>query len=116
MMALVDDGRPRPAILRTVAVRGDGVDELVEAIVAQGSAPATTARRAERARARARGRLTDILGRTLLRRTIESGLGEAGFERTVERLAAREIDPYSAADEVLAASRGEAPAPARREG
>ena len=116
MMALVDDGRPRPAILRTVAIRGDGVDELVEAIVAQGSAPATTARRAARAHARARGRLIDILGRTLLRRTIESGLGEAGFERTVERLAAREIDPYSAADEVLAASRGEAPAPARREG
>jgi LAO/AO transport system kinase len=116
MMALVDDGRPRPAILRTVAIRGDGVDELVEAIEAQGTAPATTARRAERSRARARGRLKDILVRTLLRNTIESGLGETGFERTVERLAAREIDPYTAADEVLAASRGEASAPARREG
>ncbi len=115
MMALVDDARPRPAILRTVAIRGDGVDELVEAIETQGTAPETRARRADRARARARGRLTDILGRALLRRTIETGLGEAGFERTIERLAAREIDPYSAAEEVLAACGAAAPAPARRE-
>ncbi len=116
MMALVDDSRPRPAILRTVATRGDGVEELVEAILAQASSADTAARRGERARARARGRLNDILGRTLLRRTIERGLGEAGFERTVERLAAREIDPYTAADEVLAASRDAAAEPARREG
>jgi len=115
MMALVDEPRARPPILRTVATRGEGTEELVEAIEAHLASPEAAARRAARQRERARGRLTEILGRTLVRRAIEEGVGRDGFDRTVERLARREVDPYGAADEVLEACRLPLPAVPDRE-
>lgn len=105
MMALVDEPRVRPPILRTVATRGEGTEELIEAIEAHLASPEAAARRASRQRERARGRLTEILGRTLVRRAIDEGVGRDGFDRTVERLSRREVDPYGAAEEVLEACR-----------
>ncbi len=99
----LDDGRPRPPVLKTIATRGEGVPELVEAVEAHLSRPESAGRRAARRRARARARLEDILREGVIRQ-LRDGYGAEAWEGLVRDLAARRIDPYSAADRVLAAA------------
>jgi LAO/AO transport system kinase len=105
MMALTDDGRPRPAIVRTVATRGQGIDELAAAIEEHLARPETAGARRERRVQRARVRLEEVLAQALFRRVVERGVGLAHWNGVVERLARRETDPYSAVEEILAADR-----------
>ena len=97
----LDDGRPRPPVLKTIATRGEGIDELVEAIEAHLSRPESAGRRAARRQERARARLEDILREAVVRR-LREGYGEEAWDGLVADLAARRVDPYSAADRVLA--------------
>ncbi len=101
MLSMADESRPRPAILKTVATTGDGIPELMDAVAAHLSHPDTAERRRERRLLRARVRLEDILGRALFRRVVEHGVGLDTWNRTVERLAARETDPYSAVEDII---------------
>ena len=55
-----------------------------------------------RLRARAEFRLREILTRRFLRHVEQQVLGDGGFDRLLDRMAAREIDPYSAADQIFA--------------
>jgi GTPase len=93
-------GQWRPPILKTIATNGAGVAELVDAIwtFRSHSEATQSARRHERSAFRLReliaNRFMDHLERGVLRP------GE--LEAMVERVAAREIDPYTAADELLA--------------
>jgi LAO/AO transport system kinase len=100
MLTLGPKTAARPAILRTVAVRGEGIDGLVAAIAAwlEQSGPA---RRAERRRERAASRLLAVLGERVMARLLAEGFGAGGFELAVQRIAERETDPYSAARAVL---------------
>jgi LAO/AO transport system kinase len=106
MMMLGGDAGVRPPILKTVATRGEGVLELVLAIEARLGRPETERLRAERRLRRARVRLTDVLGRALFENAVDRGIGVEHWNRIVERLARRETDPYTAADEIVAAGRG----------
>jgi len=99
----LDDGRPRPPVLKTIATRGEGIDELVAAIEEHLSRPESAERRAARRRERARARLEDILREAVLRQ-LREGYGSEDWEGLVRDLAARRVDPYSAADRVLAAA------------
>ena len=85
----------RPPILKTVATTGEGVAELVEAISAfrARSTPTNAARRRERSESR----LRELVSARLLARIEEPKLG-----KMADRVAAGEIDPYSAADELVA--------------
>jgi len=91
----VPSGRVRPAIVKTVATTGDGVRELVQAIeqFRAHSASATATRRRERSQ----NRLRDIVSARLL-----SKIDERLLTAMADRVAAGEIDPYSAADDLLA--------------
>lgn len=109
MMTLTDDHRPRPPILKTVATQGQGIDALIAAIQVHRESPDYQAGRVERRQDRARGRLTEMLTRALLERTLSAGIGQEGWERLIARVAGREIDPYTAVEQVLAAERKSTP-------
>jgi LAO/AO transport system kinase len=89
----------RPPIVRTIATSGEGIDELNAAIVRfQAANPGTRTRRRDRGERRFRDRLAE---RTL--QIVERDvLTAAAMAAIIERIAARELDPYTAADEVLA--------------
>jgi LAO/AO transport system kinase len=91
-----------PLLLRTVAVRAEGIDELLEAIDLHGRAMATTAAGTsgrELARARrwivelAAGRLRDVL-------TAPDGPLRRRLDELAERVAGRTIDPITAAEQL----------------
>ena len=101
MMSLVPGGaRPRPAIYRTVAVSGEGIEELragLDAFVAGSAA----ARRDARRRERAEMRFLAILTERFLHDVRDRILAGARFDETVAEIAERRLDPYSAAERVL---------------
>jgi len=83
----------KPPIVRTEANRGVGVDELWRQIGRFREHSA--GQRAVRQRERHRVRLRELLSRRLVER-IEAGLPEGEIDRIAERVAARDLDPYSA--------------------
>jgi LAO/AO transport system kinase len=98
----------RPPILKTVATTGEGVGELVEAIekFRAHSASASAARRRERSQSR----LRDIVSARLL-----SKIDARQLTAMADRVAAGEIDPYSAAEELLRLSVAQAVRPASKQ-
>jgi LAO/AO transport system kinase len=93
----------RPPILKTVATTGAGVPELVAAIerFREHTGAASTGRRRERAA----WRLRELVARRFLRQ-VETTVGPGEFEHLLDRIAGREIDPYTAADEMIARAAG----------
>jgi LAO/AO transport system kinase len=82
----------------TEATRPLGVDELWRQI---GRYREHTAdRQADRRRERQRFRLRDLLARTLVQR-VEASLPAGEIDRMSERVAKRELDPYSAVTEMI---------------
>ncbi len=101
MMALVpEDGRPRPSIYRTIAVRDEGVAELEEGIRRFAGGPGT-ARRGERRRERADARFRAILYERLVGGVLARVLPGDALRAAVDEIAERRTDPYTAADRVL---------------
>ena len=89
----------RPPIVKTQATTGAGVPELFEAV--ERFREHRDGARADRQRARAGGRLRDLLSRRFVQH-IEREVLEAGeFERLVDRIAARTLDPHTAARALL---------------
>ena len=89
----------RPPIVRTVATRGLGTDELVGEIARfrARQAPGDHGRR----RARAEHRLRECLTQGALRHIERHVLAAGELDTIVDRIASRDVDPYTAADEVL---------------
>ena len=89
----------RPPILKTVATTGEGVPELWAAIVQflAHSASAAAARR----RQRQAYRLRELLSQQFLQQ-LEQTLPAGHLDRLVDRIAARDLDPYTAARDLLA--------------
>ena len=94
----VEPGEWRPPIVKTVATTGVGVPELCAAI-AQFQAHSTQAS-GVRVRRRQASHLREVLTHRLLQH-LERGLPAGELDRIVDRIAAREIDPYSAAAELM---------------
>ena len=101
MLDLVEGpARPRPAIVRTVAVRGEGIDELrrsVQAFLGSAGHERRAARRRERAEARLRAVLAERVVRWVVERTLEGG----AWDGVVEDIAARRVDPYTAVEGLI---------------
>jgi LAO/AO transport system kinase len=93
----------RPPIVKTVATSGSGVPELVRAIEQfRAHAGAQTPARAEaRRRVRAEHRLRELVTQGFLDRLERSVLAPGELSEVAARIAAREIDPYSAAASLL---------------
>jgi LAO/AO transport system kinase len=92
------DGAWRPPVLKTDALSGSGVAELWSAIDRFRGTSAD--RRHRRRRERDAARLRMVLSQRLLTQA-ESALAPGELERILDRIAARTLDPYSAADEIL---------------
>jgi LAO/AO transport system kinase len=89
----------RPPIIRTEATTGRGVPELVAAI--QRFRAHTAGSQGSRRRMRAEFRLRELLAQRLVQHVERRVLRTGELEEFLERIAARELDPYSAADEIV---------------
>ncbi len=101
MLSMASQHGDVPEIVRTVAASGQGTPELVAAIDAFRTRAETNGALARKRRAQLGQQFHDALQRRLLERVRERVLPQAETERIVDRLAARETDPWSAAADVL---------------
>ncbi|MFC8128607.1 methylmalonyl Co-A mutase-associated GTPase MeaB [Streptomyces sp. NPDC057302] len=90
----------RPPIVKTVAARGEGIDEVVEALEKHRAWMEERGVLAERRAARA-AREVETIAVTALRERIADLHGDARLSALAERIVAGELDPYSAADELI---------------
>jgi len=99
---MVGFGEPdgwRVPVLRTVASRGEGVDELVAALDAHRQWADGSGERDRRRVARAEAEI-EAVAVTRLRARIRDVHGGAGLADLAKRVVAGELDPYAAADEL----------------
>ncbi|MFF5402063.1 MULTISPECIES: methylmalonyl Co-A mutase-associated GTPase MeaB [Streptomyces] len=104
MLGLGEARRPgdwRPPIVKTVAARAEGVDEVVEALEKHRAWMEERGVLAERRRARAAHEV-ETIAVTALRRRIGDLHGDRRLGALAERITAGELDPYRAADELIA--------------
>jgi LAO/AO transport system kinase len=89
----------RPPIVKTIATGGQGVADLVAAIwrFREHSARTETARR----RTRSEYRLRELVSQRFMDHLEREVLAENELATLVERIATREIDPYTAANDLL---------------
>jgi LAO/AO transport system kinase len=100
LASLADDGW-RPRIVSTVASTGSGVDDVVEAIASHRSWLSGGGRLEAKRSARLCDELIGILSERVVERVRGLRAGE-DFARVQATVAAREVDPWTAADELLA--------------
>jgi LAO/AO transport system kinase len=91
----------KPPIVKTEATRGIGIDELWRQIgrYREHSGEQQATRRQERQRVR----LRELLARQLVQR-VEAALPAGEIDRMSERVAKRELDPYSAVTDLIASA------------
>ncbi len=107
MMLSLDDAMSegwRPPVMRTEATTGRGISELIDMIdrFREQSVDTLGARR----RARAEWRLREILGRRFMIHLETHVFTPGEFGEWLDRISAREVDPYGAADQVMARALG----------
>jgi LAO/AO transport system kinase len=90
----------RPPILKTVATSGRGVPELVDAIWSFRDHSERT--QAARRRTRSEWRLRELVAQRFMDHLERKVLVAGELGRVVDRIAARELDPYTAANNLLA--------------
>ena len=102
MLSLVPNHEaPRPEIFRTVAVANEGIREFDEGMT-RFLKGVGKRRHGQRRRDRARSRLQAVLLDQLLTLVQQKALPAGAFEKLVDRVADRELDPYSAVREIVA--------------
>ncbi len=87
-------------IVQTVATRGEGIDELWSAVEEHREFQERSGQLERRRTARLRDELRDIV-LARLREQAEAVCTGERFEKLVAQVAARELDPYAAAGELL---------------
>jgi LAO/AO transport system kinase len=95
-----DEGAWRPPVVRTEATTGRGVSELAATI--DRFRQHTAATQGSRRRARAEFRVRELLGDLFLRHVEACVLQPGEMAALLDRIAAREIDPYTAVDGIMA--------------
>jgi GTPase len=90
----------RPPIIKTEATTGRGLPELLDAIerFRKHTTPAT----GERRRTRAEWRVRELIAQRFVQHVEAKVLAPGEFDAMLDRIARREVDPYTAADEILA--------------
>jgi LAO/AO transport system kinase len=92
--------RAKPEILRTIAVRNEGIARL-RAGIGDFMVRAGQQRRQERRRDRAEARFRAVLADRIMNRVLETVFPGDSIDRVVEEIAERRVDPYSAVDRVV---------------
>ena len=93
------EGEWRPPILKTEATTGAGVTELWDTI--RRFRAHSEGARARRLKARNEYRLRDLLTHRFMEHVEKELLGPVEFDQLLTRIAARELDPYTAASDIL---------------
>jgi LAO/AO transport system kinase len=101
MLSLAGGHDDRPAIVKTVATRDEGIGELLAAVEAYRERARAAGVLARKRRAQLRRLLEQAVRDRVMGHVLRHVLPPAELEATVERLAAREIDPFSAAEDVV---------------
>jgi LAO/AO transport system kinase len=101
MLSLAGPEAPRPAIVRTVATTDQGTALVLAEIEAFRTRAEQSGLLARKRRDHLRRQFEETLQDRLRRRVEEKALGREEREKIVDRLAARELDPFAAVDEVL---------------
>lgn len=105
LLALSPAGSRRPPILKTTATKGEGLDALVDAIADHYAYLETSGLLARHLEEDARHQVLSIARQILLER-IRKSTSETELEGLVARIAARELDPHTAAEELTASVLG----------
>jgi len=95
----------RPPIVKTVAARGEGIDEVVEALDKHRAWMEKHGVLAERRRARASHEI-ETIAVTALRERIGDLAGDQRLSALAAKVADGELDPYAASDELVAGLTG----------
>jgi len=93
------EGRWRPPIAKTEATTGKGIPELVELI--ERFRTHTAGALGERRRARAEFRVRELMAHRFVQHVEQNVLGAGEFAALLDRIAARELDPYTAVDDIF---------------
>jgi LAO/AO transport system kinase len=99
MLDLTTASDGRPPIVATTAATGEGVDELWAAIREHRDHLTTTGQLEERRRSRVADEITEIVAALLRERARASAADH--LDRLAASVAARELDPWSAAEQLL---------------
>lgn len=98
-LQMYGEGEWRPPIVKTEATTGRGVAELWEAI--QTFRVHSEATRVRRLKTRSEFRMRELLTHGFLAHLEKRVLAEGELQQVLERIAVREIDPYTAAADIL---------------
>jgi LAO/AO transport system kinase len=101
MLSMAGPEAEAPGIVKTVATDDKGTDEVLAAIEAFRVRAEKSGLLAQKKRAHLRQQFEETLRERVLSRLDERALGGAERERILDRLSARETDPFTATDEVL---------------
>ena len=99
-----DEAAWRPPVLKTVATSGSGVADLVDAIWRFREHSART--QAVRRRTRGEYQLRELVSHRFMEHLEREVLASGELTSIVDRIAAREIDPYTAANQLLSRALG----------
>jgi LAO/AO transport system kinase len=92
----------RPPVLKTIAIKGEGIDDAVDWIGKHRAYLEANHLTEARERARLRAELEHVAQRELMARLL-AGVNGGKIETLVEKMAARELDVYQAAEMLLGA-------------
>jgi LAO/AO transport system kinase len=95
-----EPGAWRPPIVRTVAARGEGIDDLLAALDKHAEFLAASGERERRRQARAAAEV-EAIALAALRARIADVHGSAALGTLAARVVGGELDPYAAADELV---------------
>jgi LAO/AO transport system kinase len=95
------EGKWVAPIVKTIAAKGEGADEVVDQIEKHGAWLAATGTLEKRRKQRAADEV-EAIALTVLRERMGDLRGGGALERLAERVVAGAIDPYAAADELVA--------------
>jgi LAO/AO transport system kinase len=92
----------RPPVLRTVAMTGQGMGELYQALDQFRAFSESGDAKEYRRKEHWRSRLLEILRQTLFERAVAEPLRDGSFDRQLDDLLAHRRDPYSVVEEIIA--------------
>ncbi len=101
MLMMAAEGALVPAIVETVATQDEGTEALLSAIDEFRQQADASGALARKRRARLRRQLEEAVRQRVMAHVRQRVLTPAEAEAVVERLAARELDPFTAADELV---------------
>ncbi len=90
-----------PRVFKTMAVKGEGIPELLQGVLEHRAFLQGDPARHERGRERSRWVFWELLRERMAAQVVERVATNGTLERLIARIAARETDPYSAVEEVL---------------